>query len=148
MGELSVTGPYNPHPTTSSTFDSLLQQQPELLAFLIHALPELRKLVLDRAQAVGQMETRQHRYPKGIGIGGLLGNGRHQLIDAVGKLLDFLLAAGRTKSVGLVKDRDLDAMFVAHWRSDQPALKVSICPSNRSIRPRTCLRSSRSVWIS
>ena len=75
-------------------FESLLQQRRELLGLLSHSLAQGGQILLQIVQTVGEMQTGEYGYPRGIGIGSLGGNGRHQFIHTLGQEFHFAWKSG------------------------------------------------------
>src|SRR5208283_1672844 len=98
----------------ASAPQGFVEEQPELLALLAYSLLQLGQLPLERAQAVGEVKRGEHGNAQRIGGSGTVGDGIHELVDAVGQLLHLALVAGGTQGIVLPEDGDLNALPVVH----------------------------------
>src|SRR6185312_4908324 len=77
-----------------SRSDELLQHSREAFRFAANAVFQLGQLALQLPQVVGKMQARQNGDVGGIRVGGLRGDGEHEIVHASGKRFYLAWIAG------------------------------------------------------
>jgi len=102
---------YNGLLFNAAAFESLLQQRRELLGLLSNPLAQGGQVLLQIVQTIGEMQTGEYGYPRGIGIGSLGGDGRHQFIHTLGQEFHFAWIALGQERKRLTEDSDPDGLL-------------------------------------